>query len=261
MNANENAAVQKVVQVIEQYLAGDTEARIGAGLPEGDLGELGFKLDQLLEHAALDAESFHRINMAMADAMTDWYEVFQQAKAGNLDARIAGHYGDEFLDRLSEQINDTMATLKELQETSDQQRRQLIEQQSKIIQELSTPIIQVWDDVLALPIIGIVDSLRAQDMMEKLLEQVVAKQARCVIIDLTGVTMMDTKTADYLIKMVKAATLVGSGCIVTGIGPVVAQTITRMGLDLQGIVTLRDLREGLKRAFQDLGFEVLEKRR
>ena len=261
MNDTEHAAMKRIAQVVEQFLNGDTEARIGAGLSEGDLRELGLKLDQLLQHASRDAESFHNINMAMADAMTDWYEVFQQAKLGNLEARIAGDYGDEFLDRLSEQINDTLATLKDLQDTSDQQRRQLIEQQSKIIQELSTPIIQVWDDVLALPIIGIVDSLRAQDMMEKLLEQVVAKQARCVIIDLTGVTMMDTKTADYLIKMVKAATLVGSGCIITGIGPVVAQTITRMGLDLQGIITLRDLREGLKRAFMDLGLEVVEKRR
>jgi rsbT co-antagonist protein RsbR len=261
MNATEIAAVKKVAQVLEQFLGGDLEARIGAGMPEGDLSELGFKLDQLLEHAAVDAESFHRINMSMADALTDWFEVLQEAKTGNLDARIAGEYGDDFLDKLSEQINETLANLKALQDTSDQQRQQLIEQQSKIIQELSTPIIQVWDEVLALPIIGIVDSLRAQDMMEKLLEHVVAKQARCVIIDLTGVTMMDTKTADYLIKMVKAATLVGSSCIITGIGPVVAQTITRMGLDLEGIVTLRDLRDGLKRAFQDLGLEVAEKRR
>jgi len=261
MDQNSLQGLIRFSEVIERFQAGDTSARATEACAEPHLEALRQRFNGLLEHAAEDAESFHRVNFAMADALTDWFTVLKDVKAGNLDARVPTAYGDDFLDRLSVQLNETLATLKRLQDESDHQRRQLIEQQSKLIEELSTPIIQVWDNVLALPVIGIVDSARAQDMMEKLLTKVVDSQARCIIIDLTGVSMIDTKTADYLIKMVKAGTLVGASCIITGIGPVVAQTITRMGLDLEGIVTLRDLRDGLKRAFTDLGLEVTTKGR
>jgi rsbT co-antagonist protein RsbR len=248
-----------IMETMDRFLQGDASARI-EGLPaESGMEPLRSKLNDLLEHAEADGETFHRINMSMADALTDWFDALNEVKRGNLDARVSPQYDDEFLDKLGVQLNETLDTLKASDEESARQRQRVMEQQSKLLQELSTPIIQVWDQVLALPVIGIVDSMRAQDMMEKLLERVVATQARCVIIDLTGVTMMDTKTADYLITMVKATGLVGSRCIITGIGPAVAQTITRMGLDLQGIVTLRDLRDGLKRAFQDMNLEIREK--
>ena len=256
MDQNNLQALVSFSEVIERFQAGDHSARAAEPNSEPHIEALRQRLNGLLDHAAEDAENFHRINISMADALTDWFTALRSVKAGDLDARVPTAYGDEFLDSLSVELNETLSTLKQLQEESAHQRRQLIEQQSKIIEELSTPIIQVWDNVLALPVIGIVDSARAQDMMEKLLTKVVDSQARCIIIDLTGVSMIDTKTADYLIKMVKAGTLVGASCIITGIGPVVAQTITRMGLDLEGIVTLRDLRDGLKRAFQELGLEV-----
>jgi anti-anti-sigma regulatory factor len=248
-------------EAVALFLQGDTDARVAEPSSEPGIEALRTRVNALLDQAAGDAESFHKINMSMADILTDWYGTLKQVRAGDLDARVPVGDGDEFLDRMSEELNGTLATLKDLQEESERRRIALIEQQSKIIEELSTPIIQVWDGVLALPVIGIVDSARAQEMMEKLLDRVVSSQTRCVILDLTGVTVIDTKTADYLIKMVKAATLVGASCTVTGIGPSVAQTITRMGLDLQGVVTLRDLRDGLKHAFTDLGLEVRQKER
>lgn len=254
-------AIGAVVEGVDAFLKGDGQARVG-DLPSGsELEALRSKVNELLDHAEKDNETFHRINMGMADALTDWFEVLSLVKEGNLDVRVTPGYGDEFLDQLAVQLNETLETLKASSEANEHQRQQIVDQQAKIIQELSTPIIQVWDQVLALPVIGIVDSLRAQEMMESLLDRVVSSQARCVIMDLTGVTMIDTKTADYLIKMVKASTLVGSQCIITGIGPAVAQTITRMGLDLQGIITLRDLRDGLKRAFAEMNLEVREKAR
>lgn len=314
------AAIKDWSTALEAVKAGKLETRVTARYGDEFLDRLGGQINDILTHVEADNEVFHRTNMSMADALTDWFEalslmkagdldahvsaqygddfldqiggqlndtlsamrateverertnrrkgealedwfnVLKKVKEGNLDARVSGRYEDEFLDKLGDQLNDILGTFKAVDDERNRQRQQLVDQQSKLIQELSTPIIQVWDEILALPVIGIVDSVRAQDMMEKLLERVVASQARCVIIDLTGVTMIDTKTADYLIKMVKASTLVGSRCIITGIGPVVAQTITRMGLDLEGIVTLRDLRDGLKRAFQDMNIDIRDKK-
>jgi rsbT co-antagonist protein RsbR len=122
--------------------------------------------------------------------------------------------------------------------------------------ELSTPIIQIWDDVLALPIVGIVDSHRSEDMMVSLLNEVVEKQSRCVIIDITGVDVVDTKTADHFIKMVKAVKLLGAECIITGISPDIAQTLTHIGVDMAGIQTRRNVQQGLQEAFRTLNYEV-----
>jgi rsbT co-antagonist protein RsbR len=95
-------------------------------------------------------------------------------------------------------------------------------------------VIEVWDSVLSLPIIGVVDTRRSLDMTERLLEAIVRHQARCVIIDVTGVEMVDTATADHFVKMIKAAEMLGTTCVVSGISPAVAQTLTRIGVELTG---------------------------
>lgn len=245
-------AVSGMTAVLTRTLAGEKGLRVEGPYADGALEELRHKVNAVLEDSATNAEQFHRINMSMANALTDWFDVLGAVKQGNLDVHATVDYDDDFLDQLGAMLNGTMDTLKAAQEESERRRQELLVQQAKIIRELSTPILQVWDRVLALPIIGGVDSLRAQDMMEALLQRVVDTQARCVIIDLTGVTAMDTKTADYLLKMTRAVTLVGSFAIVTGIGPDVAQTISRMGLEMPGVPTLRDLRAGLRKAFETL---------
>jgi rsbT co-antagonist protein RsbR len=129
-------------------------------------------------------------------------------------------------------------------ELEDQLR--MIELQQAAMRELSTPIIEVWAGVLCLPVVGIVDSQRSAEMTESLLEMVVTKQATTAIVDITGIDVMDTKTADHFIKMAKAIRLLGAECIVTGINPGIAQTLIQIGVDLTQVRTMRNLREALQ---------------
>lgn len=124
-----------------------------------------------------------------------------------------------------------------------------IEQQRMAIQDLSTPIIELWEDILTLPIVGVVDTQRSVEMTERLLHRIVQDKARCVIIDITGVEVVDTMTANHFIKMVKAARLLGAHCVVTGISPMIAQTLVQIGVDLRDVQTLGSLKEGLRACF------------
>ncbi|HYU31474.1 MAG TPA: STAS domain-containing protein [Thermoanaerobaculia bacterium] len=121
-----------------------------------------------------------------------------------------------------------------------------IEMQQAAIRELSTPIIEVWTGVLCLPVVGVVDSQRSAEMTETLLETIVAKQARTAIVDITGIDVMDTKTADHFIKMARAVRLLGAECVISGINPGIAQTLTHIGVDLTGVRTMRNLRDALQ---------------
>ncbi|WP_437598639.1 PAS domain-containing protein [Sorangium sp. So ce590] len=133
-----------------------------------------------------------------------------------------------------------------LREDELKSRLEIIERQQNVIRDLSTPIIEVWDSVLTLPMVGVVDSKRAADVMDDLLAAIVDKQARFAILDLTGVEFVDTKTASYLIELVRAIRLLGAEGVITGIRSSVAQTMVSLGLDLSGIATVGNLRAGLK---------------
>jgi rsbT co-antagonist protein RsbR len=111
---------------------------------------------------------------------------------------------------------------------------------------LTTPIIEVWDEVLCLPVIGTVDGARTAEMMQGLLESIVRQQARYAIVDLTGVRVVDTSTADHLIQLFQAARVLGVEGVLCGIRPAVAQTIVGLGLDLGAVKTMRTLRDALK---------------
>ena len=129
---------------------------------------------------------------------------------------------------------------------------EIIERQQSAIQELSTPVLQLWDNVLALPIIGVVDTNRSISIMERLLEEVTDKQAQFVILDITGVEVVDTNTADHFIKVVRAAELLGARCVLTGVRPAVAQTLVEIGVDLAQIATLRNLKAGLQECLRQM---------
>jgi rsbT co-antagonist protein RsbR len=124
-------------------------------------------------------------------------------------------------------------------------RLQQIERQQDVIGKLSTPIIQVWEGVVALPMIGVVDSQRTADVMQALLDEIVRTGAHYAILDLTGVEMVDTQVANHMIKLVNAIRLLGAGGIICGIRPTVAQIIVDLGLDLTTIVTRANLKAGL----------------
>ena len=140
----------------------------------------------------------------------------------------------------------------------ERQLQETIEKLKAAQEELSTPVIQVWDGVLALPIIGVVDSDRAMRIMETLLNRIVETQSEFVILDVTGVASMDTEVANHLMKTVQATALLGAECIITGIKPEVAQTMIHLGLDMGVFVTKRDLQDGLKYVLRRRGVKVAE---
>jgi rsbT co-antagonist protein RsbR len=143
----------------------------------------------------------------------------------------------------------------EFRRVEDELRRRVDDQQDAI-HSMSTPIIQVWDDILTMPVVGLVDSARAADMKTSLLEAVARTGAKFAIVDLTGVDVLDTATADHLLKVMRAVGLLGARCILTGIQPSVAQIVVGLGLDMEGVITLRSLREGLKYCMRKMGLKV-----
>lgn len=122
----------------------------------------------------------------------------------------------------------------------------LIERQQQVIRALSTPIIEVWDKVLTIPMMGVVDTTRASDVMESVLKRVVEKRSQFVIFDLTAVDMLDTATADSLLKMIHALRLLGAEGVIVGIQPSVAQTLVTLGVGLENIATRANLEGGLQ---------------
>ncbi|WP_437991518.1 STAS domain-containing protein [Sorangium sp. So ce145] len=142
-------------------------------------------------------------------------------------------------------VSDSRLVEKELRIQLDQ-----IAAQQKVIRDLSTPIIEVWDGVLTLPMVGTVDSVRTAEVMDSLLAQIVEKRARFAILDLTGVEVVDTRVASHLIQLITAIRLLGADGIVAGIKPTVAQTMVALGLDLTQLNTQRNLRAALNYAIR-----------
>ncbi len=136
-------------------------------------------------------------------------------------------------------------------------REEIIQQQRIDMMELSTPVIKVWDKILTLPIIGTLDSRRAQMMMESLLQKIVETGSTIAILDITGVRTMDTLVANHLIKTVTAARLMGARCILTGVSPAIAQTMVQLGIDLTQITTRAQMSDGIKLALEMLGRVVV----
>jgi rsbT co-antagonist protein RsbR len=125
------------------------------------------------------------------------------------------------------------------------QKLEIIERQQEVIRNLETPVLQVWDGVIALPLVGVIDSSRSARVMDDLLAAVSRTQARFALLDLTGVEVVDTSTANHIIGMIRAIGLLGAAGVVTGIRPNVAQTIVSLGMDLSKLTTLGNLRQGL----------------
>jgi len=135
-------------------------------------------------------------------------------------------------------------------------REQVIVRQQQELMELSTPVVTLWEGVLALPVIGTLDSSRTQVVMENLLQRIVETGAVIAIIDITGVPTVDTLTAQHLLKTVAAARLMGADCIISGIRPQIAQTIVHLGVDLGSVVTKATLADAFTIALRRLGLGV-----
>jgi len=138
-------------------------------------------------------------------------------------------------------------------EVYQKSREQVIMRQQQELLELSTPVVKLWDGILALPMIGTLDSARTQVVMESLLQRIVETGSDIAIIDITGVPTVDTLTAQHLLKTVTAARLMGAECIISGIRPQIAQTIVHLGVDLGGVITKASLADAFRRALEMRG--------
>lgn len=145
-------------------------------------------------------------------------------------------------------------------ESYNKGREEVILRQTDEITDISTPVIQVWDGILALPIIGTLDSSRTQVVMENLLQQIVDTGSTIAILDISGVPAVDSLVAQHLIKTVSATRLMGAECIISGIRPEIAQTVVHLGIDLSSIVTKSSLASALKFAFAMLQLDVIKKK-
>jgi rsbT co-antagonist protein RsbR len=138
-------------------------------------------------------------------------------------------------------------------------REGIILRQQEEMLELSTPVVKLWDGVLALPIIGTLDSSRTQTIMESLLERIVETGSEIAIIDITGVPTVDTLTAQHLLKTVTAARLMGAECIISGIRPQIAQTIVHLGVELGDVITKASLADAFRIALQRSNYAIVKR--
>ena len=177
-----------------------------------------------------------------------------------LMARLRAEIGVD-ADGLAQEIGNVSRLLDALGlytvEVFQRSREEIIARQQQDMLELSTPVVSLWDGILALPMIGTLDSARTQVVMEALLQRIVERQAAVAIIDITGVPTVDTLTAQHLLKTITAARLMGAECIISGIRPQIAQTIVHLGVDLGGVTTKASLADAFRLALQRTGRAVV----
>ncbi|MGC4122527.1 MAG: STAS domain-containing protein [Myxococcales bacterium] len=241
------APFQDWADALERFSKGEfTERLTGAGFDPA-LVKLRDAMNACLEQSQQREEAAHASSMELAMGLSDCFSVLTEVKRGRLDVAVTDQTlgsTEELVCRLGEALNEAVSGLRDV--------RELTERQQVTIRELSTPVLQVWEGIIVLPLIGVVDAHRANDIMEKVLRSIGELSARHVILDLTGVDTVDTKTADHIMKVVRAAQLLGARCVLTGIQPAVAQTLVEVGVELQGFKTLRNLQAGLRACLRDL---------
>ena len=131
-----------------------------------------------------------------------------------------------------------------------------ISDQSQALMEMSTPVTALWDGILMLPVIGIIDSKRSLDVMNAMLDKIAQTQSKVIILDISGVGVVDTAVANHFIKITRATKLMGCECLISGISPAIAQTIVELGIDVEDVQTTATLRDALHIAFRSTGVEI-----
>jgi rsbT co-antagonist protein RsbR len=189
----------------------------------------------------------------LLDSVADALLALTNVGLGDYDTRLKVEPGDQSpLASLYTGINEMIAALGAEQEKSRayqkdlEEKLEMIEKQRAAIRDLSTPILEVWDGVLCLPVVGVMDTARSTEMTASLLKAVTEKGSHATIIDITGIDVMDTRTVDHFIRMARSVRLLGAECALTGMRPYIAQTVVQMGIELANVVTYRSLREALQ---------------
>ena len=131
--------------------------------------------------------------------------------------------------------------------------------QSKSLISMSTPVTQIWTGLLLLPVVGLIDSRRAQEIMDNTLKMIAKSHAQCLILDISGVAVVDTAVANHLIKITKATSLMGCVCVISGLSPAIAQTIVELGIEVGNIKTTANLKSAIEIGFSKLNMMIVEK--
>ncbi len=182
--------------------------------------------------------------LSLKDSLTQFLQVYYKNKPAVLVEQIKAM--TRLVDRLAVLTFETYA----------RSREDLIARQQREMMELSTPVIQVWDGVLCLPLIGTLDSEHTQIVMQNLLQEIVNTESRVAILDISGVPAVDTLVAQHLLKTVSAARLMGAECIISGIRPEIAQTMVHLGIELTDMRTKSSMAEALREAFALLDVHI-----
>jgi rsbT co-antagonist protein RsbR len=246
-------------------------------LSEGDLRSQSRQFLQLLQEAVVKGDTINIHGEAFRDLRRFLEEVSASRAMLGFSPSETAMFVFSFKQPLfaqlramvldpSEQIDEIWAATTLLDklgllttEMYQKSRESVIMRQQQEMLELSTPVVKLWDGVLALPIIGTLDSSRTQSIMENLLEKIVATGSELAIIDITGVPTVDTLTAQHLLKTVTAARLMGAECIISGIRPQIAQTIVHLGVELGDIATKANLADAFRVAMQRTGHVVVRR--
>jgi rsbT co-antagonist protein RsbR len=176
------------------------------------------------------------------------FEIARKQRGNNADALYSEILAiDDFVDKLALHTTDSYI----------HGRDQVIMRQQEEMLELSTPVVTLWDGIVALPLIGTLDSARTQVVMESLLQAIVQTNSRFAIIDITGVPTVDTLVAQHLLKTITAARLMGAECIISGIRPQIAQTIVHLGINLEDVITKSKLADAFRLALERSGRKVV----
>jgi rsbT co-antagonist protein RsbR len=194
-----------------------------------------------------------RVSDDIADRIANMLLALSDVGQGNYDVKLTLDLPEDHpIGALTHGINQMTKALADEQRDASrlqhelEEKLALIERQRIAMRELATPIIEVWDGVLCLPVVGVVDTVRSTEMTDSLLQAVVAKSVECTIVDITGIDVMDTRTADHFLRMSRSVRLLGARCMLSGVNPTIAQTMVHMGVEMHGIEFFRSLRDALR---------------
>jgi len=200
------------------------------------------------EHVG-DARTFSREDQMLAAGIADLASrALEASERRRAEDRLVE--ANEALARHKAELERTVEERTAALAASDTENRELIDRLRVAVDQLSTPVLELWDDVLALPVIGLLDSARAASMTERVLHEVTSRRARVVVVDLTGVDLVDTGTADRMASLTRAIQLLGARSVITGLQPAVAQTLVDLGADLGKVPLFRTLKDGLVHAME-----------
>ena len=228
---------------------------------ENFLQILGYSLEEIKgkHHRIFCTEEYANSNdyttfwKRLNDGEYDEGEYLRVGKAGQI-ASIQATYNPVF-----DSSGKPVKILKIASDVTDQRRLETEKQkQSALIMEMSTPVMQLWDNILLLPVVGLVDSKRVQLIMEAALQKILDYQAKVLILDIQGVPAVDSAVANHLIQITKATRLMGCTSIVTGISPEISQALVNLGIELGDIVTQATLKDGMRTSLKILGLQLNE---